>query len=78
MRCICLEENQTIDLNKKYKDDIQSNRALRMTYTYDNNAKEDVYWITPSFFSYHYSSDQLKGTIVWIGSCGAYATSDFV
>ena len=66
---VCLRENRTKELDKKYTPDLQMHRIVRVTLLDGSQP----YWVCPSFFSYYYNenngNNQINNAIVYMGMC---------
>lgn len=61
---ICTHEACTKELNKQYKNDISQKNIVKA-----NTESGQFYWILPSFFSVHYSKEELDNTILLMDNC---------
>lgn len=63
-----LQEEITDKRNKDYSDDIDGKRVIKIN---------GHYAITPEFFMFHYKNNQLKNSIVYLGSCQGFGYNDW-
>ncbi len=73
---ICTKDLATAENIVKYSNDIFSDRVLFLTTTEEPN--KSYYALTPDFFKNHYTNNELKNTIVNIGSCEGYKNDKLV
>lgn len=66
---LCLGESVTTAKDKKYLNDLRSQRVLR----YISNNKS-TYVITPNFIQYYFGSNKLDGSAVYCDACLGYYT----
>lgn len=73
---ICTREDITEANKQQYAEDISEQRVAKVTVLDKEEPGGTAYryWILPSFFTKHYSSDKLDGTYVHMGNCCGFGS----